>query len=129
MARRVYQEWKGRNIFLFKGRLMFGPDAGSLVITLLLIVVPIVIFCTTVARNLLHEFPTYNPAYVILVVTILYTISVLVLLFLTSARDPGLVPRNSNPPEEEICYGSSETADVSREAHTNFKVTSHKSSV
>ena len=63
-------------IFFFKGRLMFGPDAGSLVITLLLIVVPIVIFCTTVARNLLHEFPTYNPAYVILVVTILYTIYV-----------------------------------------------------
>ncbi|KAF9681992.1 hypothetical protein SADUNF_Sadunf05G0060900 [Salix dunnii] len=99
-------------IFFFKGRLVFGPDSGSLVITLLLIVVPIVIFCTVVARNLLHEFPTYNAVYVILVVTILYTIYVLVLLFLTSARDPGFVPRNSNPPEEEICAGSSDTADV-----------------
>ena len=34
------------------------------------------------------------------------------LLFLTSARDPGIVPRNSYPPEEEICYESSTSADV-----------------
>ncbi|KAG6773639.1 hypothetical protein POTOM_020931 [Populus tomentosa] len=115
MAIRVYRVWEGRNIFFIKWRLMFGPDARLLVITLLLIVVPIVIFCTTVARNLLHEFPTYNAGYVILVVTILFTIYVsladsfsalltvvLVLLFLTSACDPGIVPRNSHPPEEEI---------------------------
>ena len=63
-------------IFFCKGRLIFGPDAKSLIITLLLIVVPVVIFCTNVARNLLHEFPTYNSGYIILVVTILYTIYV-----------------------------------------------------
>jgi len=55
---------------------MFGPDVRLLVITLLLIVVPIVIFCTNVAMNLLHEFPTYNVVYVILAVTILFTIYV-----------------------------------------------------
>ena len=54
---------------------MFGPDARLLVITLLLIVAPIVMFCTIVARNL-HEFPTYNAGYVILVITILFTIYV-----------------------------------------------------
>ncbi|XP_011025558.1 PREDICTED: protein S-acyltransferase 8-like [Populus euphratica] len=112
MARRVYHAWKGRNIFFCKGRLIFGPDAKSLIITLLLIVVPVVIFCTKVARNLLHEFPTYNTGYVILVVTILFTIYVLVLLFLTSARDPGILPRNSHPPEEEICYDPSASVDV-----------------
>jgi len=55
---------------------MFGPDARLLVITLLLIMVPIVIFCTNVARNFLHEFPTYNVVYVIVAVTILFTIYV-----------------------------------------------------
>ncbi|KAJ6996742.1 hypothetical protein NC653_013364 [Populus alba x Populus x berolinensis] len=113
MASRVYQVWEGRNIFFIKGRLMFGPDTRSLVITLLLIVVPIVIFCTTVARNLLHEFPTYNAGYAILVVTIMFTIYVLVLLFLTSACDPGIVPRNSHPPDEEIFYGSPGPVDAS----------------
>ncbi|KAH8502951.1 hypothetical protein H0E87_014312 [Populus deltoides] len=117
MARRVYHVWKGRNIFFCKGRLIFGPDAKSLIITLLLILVPVVIFCTNVARNLLHEFPTYNTGYVILVVTILFTIYVLVLLFLTSARDPGIVPRNLHPPEEEICYDPSTSVDVG-EGHT-----------
>ncbi|XP_011021974.1 PREDICTED: protein S-acyltransferase 8-like isoform X2 [Populus euphratica] len=100
------------DIFFFKGRLMFGPDARSLVITFLLIVVPIVIFCTNVARNLLHEFPTHNAVYVILVVTILFTIYVLVLLFLTSARDPGIVPRNSHPPEEDTGYGFLDPVDA-----------------
>ncbi|GAU13321.1 hypothetical protein TSUD_42750 [Trifolium subterraneum] len=45
--------------------------------------------------------------YAILVVAILFTIHVLVLLCLTSARDPGVIPRNSHPPEEEFRYESS----------------------
>ena len=36
----------------------------------------------------------------------------LVLLFLTSARDPGIIPRNSHPPEEEFRYDSSVSAEV-----------------
>ncbi|KAH9614606.1 hypothetical protein KSS87_004319 [Heliosperma pusillum] len=32
--------------------------------------------------------------------------NVLVLLLFTSASDPGIVPRNSHPPEEEFCYES-----------------------
>ncbi|KAJ6929493.1 hypothetical protein NC652_013391 [Populus alba x Populus x berolinensis] len=128
MASRVYQVWEGRNIFFIKGRLMFGPDTRSLVITLLLIVVPIVIFCTTVARNLLHEFPTYNAGYAILVVTIMFTIyvspadsfsalltAVTALMFdlHSEACDPGIVPRNSHPPDEEIFYGSPGPVDAS----------------
>ncbi|KAJ9177717.1 hypothetical protein P3X46_012906 [Hevea brasiliensis] len=111
MAKRVYQVWKGRNIFLFNGKLIFGPDAKSLVVTILLIVVPIVVFCTNVARNLINEFPTYNTGCVILAVAILFTIYVLVLLLLTSARDPGIVPRSSHPPEEDI-YDSSVSVEV-----------------
>lgn len=60
--------------FLFGGRLIFGPDAKSLVVTLLLILVPVVLFCTLVASNLLDEIPDGGSA--ILVVAIVFTIYV-----------------------------------------------------
>ncbi|XP_058186005.1 protein S-acyltransferase 8-like [Rhododendron vialii] len=112
MAKRVYEVWKGSNRFMCNGRLIFGPDARSLIVTLLLVIVPVAIFCTFVASNLFHKFPSYNAGYAILVATIVYTIYVLVLLFLTSARDPGIVPRSAHPPEEEFCYESSASVEA-----------------
>ncbi|XP_020532320.1 protein S-acyltransferase 8 isoform X2 [Amborella trichopoda] len=98
MAKRTYQVWKGNNRFFLGGRVIFGPDVRSLFITILLILVPIVIFCVFIARHLRHQFPTYNAGYAILVVAIVYTFYVLVLLLLTSAQDPGIVPRALHPP-------------------------------
>jgi len=37
---------------------------------------------------------------------------VLILLFLTSSRDPGVIPRNLHPPEEEFRYDSSVSVDI-----------------
>lgn len=62
--------------FLCNGRLVFGPDAKLLIVTLLLILVPVVIFCTSVARDLIHEVAAYNAGYAILVVAILLTVYV-----------------------------------------------------
>ncbi|KAK3027640.1 hypothetical protein RJ639_040247 [Escallonia herrerae] len=99
--------------FYFKGRVMSGPDARSLIVTILLILVPVVIFCTFVARNLLHKFPAYNAGYAILVVAVFFTIYVLGLLLLTATRDPGIIPRNSHPPEEEMGYESPASVEAS----------------
>ncbi|KVH99580.1 Zinc finger, DHHC-type, palmitoyltransferase, partial [Cynara cardunculus var. scolymus] len=85
--------------FFLGGRLIFGPDARSLGATFSLIVVPVIVFCIFVGRHLHHE---YNAGYSIILAAIIFTIYVLVLLFFTSARDPGIVPRNSHPPEEEF---------------------------
>ncbi|CAN8230660.1 unnamed protein product [Cochlearia groenlandica] len=111
MTKRVYEAWKGSNKFILGGRLIFGPDAKSLPVTLLLIIVPVTLFCVFVARHLRHEFSPYNAGYAIFVVAILFTIYVLILLFFTSARDPGIVPRNSHPPEEELRYETTISAD------------------
>lgn len=56
--------------------MVFGPDARSLSVTLLLIIVPVIIFCVCVARHLRHEFSPHNSGYAILAVAILFTIHV-----------------------------------------------------
>ncbi|KAH9717888.1 protein S-acyltransferase 8 [Citrus sinensis] len=99
---------------MFNGRLIFGPDAKSIVVTLLLILVPIVTFCSNVARNLLHEVSTYTTGYAIMGVAIMLTV------YVSSskpsnvafARDPGIVPRNLHPPEEDVTYDSSASIET-----------------
>ncbi|KAJ6959608.1 protein S-acyltransferase 7 isoform X1 [Populus alba x Populus x berolinensis] len=104
---RVYQTWKGSNIFFLQGRFIFGPDVRSLALTTLLIVVPVAVFCIFVARKLMDDFSD-DWGISIMVIAVVFTIYDLVLLLLTSGRDPGIIPRNAYPPEPDSFYGSAD---------------------
>ncbi|KAF7145969.1 hypothetical protein RHSIM_Rhsim04G0118900 [Rhododendron simsii] len=103
-SKRVYQAWKGNNKFIFGGRLIFGPDAESLFLTTFLIAGPAIAFCTKIYCNV-NKGKDDSWGYVVMVVGSILTILDLTFLFLTSSRDPGIVPRNSRPPESDEGYG------------------------
>ncbi|XP_042381242.1 probable protein S-acyltransferase 1 [Zingiber officinale] len=96
--KRLYQVWKGNNRFFCGGRFMFGPDAASLLLSVLLIVGPTVTFCYQILTKIKHNKRVAVP---VLVLTLAATVFDLVALLMTSIRDPGIVPRNSRPPEAE----------------------------
>ncbi|KAF5806955.1 putative protein S-acyltransferase [Helianthus annuus] len=97
---RTYQTWKGSNIFFLGGRFIFGPDVGSVFLSMFLIVAPVAVFCAFVARKLIDDF-SHNLGVLILVVAIVFTCYVIILLLMTSGRDPGIIPRNAHPPQPE----------------------------
>ncbi|CAA3002101.1 probable protein S-acyltransferase 7 isoform X2 [Olea europaea var. sylvestris] len=106
-ALRIYQTWKGSNKFFLQGRFIFGPDVRSLALTIFLIVAPVTLFCVFVARKLVDDF-SHHWGISIMVFAIVFTFYDLILLVLTSGRDPGIIPRNAHPPEPEGYEGNPE---------------------
>ncbi|URD83036.1 DHHC palmitoyltransferase [Musa troglodytarum] len=104
---RVFEAWKGSNIFYLQGRFIFGPDVRSLFLTIFLIVAPVSIFCMFVARKLMDEFSS-TLGIPVMVIAVLFTLYDLTLLLVTSGRDPGIVPRNAHPPEPEFFEDNNE---------------------
>ncbi|KAL1822473.1 hypothetical protein ACET3Z_009251 [Daucus carota] len=96
---RRYQVWKGHNKFFCGGRLIFGPDASSVVLSATLIATPAVAFCIKMFNRISRTDPAYG--YTVFIVGTLLLFLVLTFLFMTSARNPGIVPRNTNPLEVE----------------------------
>ncbi|XP_062208669.1 probable protein S-acyltransferase 4 [Phragmites australis] len=98
--RRLYQVWKGSNKFLCGGRLIFGPDAGSLFLSTVLIASPLVGLCfQCIAKLNSNSSEKQVLGLPVLIATVLLGLAELAFLFLTSSRDPGIVPRNARPPE------------------------------
>ncbi|XP_074297259.1 putative protein S-acyltransferase 3 isoform X2 [Silene latifolia] len=96
---RLYRVWPGNNRFLCGGRLVFGPDAGSLYLSSFLIGFPAVTFCIRMAVRIKEHDPLYG--YGVLTAGIVLTFLDFLFLYMTSARDPGIVPRNFRPPDED----------------------------
>ncbi|KAH7667319.1 palmitoyltransferase ZDHHC9/14/18 protein [Dioscorea alata] len=114
VAKRLYQVWKGSNRFFCGGRLIFGPDVISLLMTITLIAGPSIAFaCQIIVKihnreKLAYHHHTYEHSqilgYPVLIVTLIVTLADLIFLFLTSSRDPGIVPRSVRPPESEETF-------------------------
>ncbi|KAK9117748.1 hypothetical protein Sjap_016695 [Stephania japonica] len=97
--KRLYQVWKGSNKFFLEGRLVFGPDVRSLPFTIFLIAAPVVFFCIFVSQRLINQFQHIGN--LIVAFPAVFTVFIIIILFITSGRDPGIIPRNLHPPEPE----------------------------
>lgn len=65
-----------------------------------LIVVPVILFCAFVSQGLVHVLP-HRLGHLVVVSSAVFIAYIIVLLFLTSGRDPGIIPRNLHPPEPD----------------------------
>ncbi|XP_044507015.1 probable protein S-acyltransferase 1 [Mangifera indica] len=102
---RVYKLWKGNNKFLCGGRLVFGPDGKALILTSIMIGGPAMAFCLNMLLLINPDNPAYH--YPVLVGAFLLTILDFCFLFLTSCRDPGIIPRNVQLPELDESFTQS----------------------
>ncbi|KAG5552742.1 hypothetical protein RHGRI_010743 [Rhododendron griersonianum] len=120
-SRRLYQVWKGRNKFLCGGRLIFGPDAASLFLSTFLIGGPAITFCIKMLLKITETEPLYG--HTVLIVGCVLTIMDLTFLFLTSGRNPGIVMRNSRPPEiDEASISNTPSMEWVHSATLNLKL-------
>ncbi|XP_065854014.1 probable protein S-acyltransferase 6 [Euphorbia lathyris] len=108
---RVYQAWRGSNIFCCGGRLVFGPDVRALFFTVMLVVVPVILFCSFISHEIIGEFQPHLGNLIVSTCAI-FTAYVILLLFITSSRDPGIIPRNLHPPEDEFSNLSMEWTGI-----------------
>ncbi|CAM0950362.1 unnamed protein product [Alopecurus aequalis] len=99
--KRLYQAWKGNNVFLCGGRLILGPDAASLLLSTFLVAGPAIVFCYQMQSKFYRSDGQPHMHRAALLIVIITTLVDLFFLFMTSARDPGIVPRNTRAPPPE----------------------------
>ncbi|XP_057948195.1 probable protein S-acyltransferase 4 [Malania oleifera] len=118
--KKLYHVWKGNNKFCCGGRVVFGADAASLYLTTLLIGGPATTFSVKMVLNI-RENDLFG--YPVLIIELILTVLVFIFLFLTSGRDPGIIPRNSTPSEsDEAFYKTSSSMEWVSARTPNLKL-------
>ena len=86
----LYQVWPSHNRFLFKGRVLFGPqsDCCHYVFVLFLIFGVTIVFCVIVIPYLWTDISPILPCFIIYLF-----ISTIIFLLLTTFTDPGIIPK------------------------------------
>ncbi|XP_021852416.1 probable protein S-acyltransferase 3 isoform X1 [Spinacia oleracea] len=102
---RLYRVWPGNNRFLCGGRLVLGPDAGSLYLSSFLIGFPAITFCIRMLVRIKEHDPLYG--YGVLTAGVILTFMDLLFLYMTSVRDPGIIQRNYNQVCDDVSEASS----------------------
>jgi len=92
MSKKHFEQWKGRNSFLLRGRIMLGAMAHQLGITLVLMLITWGIFLCLIV-------PLLRNAVLVVLSFMLFTTQ-LVALLCTALTDPGILPRR--PPSAVV---------------------------
>lgn len=85
--------------FFCGGRMIFGPDAASLFLSSFLIGAPAIAFCIRMLVRIREHHHVYG--HKVLIIGVILTVLDLAFLYMTSGRDPGIVPRNMEFPESD----------------------------
>ncbi|XP_073525951.1 LOW QUALITY PROTEIN: uncharacterized protein [Phyllobates terribilis] len=114
--RRLYSVWPANNRFLCGGRLIFGSESKSLYLTTFMIAFPSITFCIKTLIRVRNHDPIIGK--IVLIIGIALTILAMLFLCMTSARDPGIIPRNLEPDPMRL----QETSLVRWESNSSIKL-------
>ena len=93
---KVYQIWPGNDKFFWDGRIIVGPNYKAFLNTIVLVLVPSVVFTSAVAPDLSREYSWAWQA-----VSTVWPIYVIACLVRTGTMDPGILPRLPRPPPRD----------------------------
>ena len=118
----VWKVWNGQNRFWCSGRIMTGPDLRNLLITVVLIIVPTVLFLAFPAIDLINWGYNSAPgaagswAFIVELVLLIITLA---LLAAAALVDPGIIP--PNPQESAYRFRPRLQEIVVNGVHTQLK--------
>ena len=92
----MYQIWPGNDKFFWDGRIIVGPNYKAFLNTIVLVLVPSVVFTSAVAPDLSREYSWAWQA-----VSTVWPIYVIACLVRTGTMDPGILPRLPRPPPRD----------------------------
>ena len=93
---KVYQIWPGNDKLFWDGRIIVGPNYKAFLNTIVLVLVPSVVFTSAVAPDLSREYSWAWQA-----VSTVWPIYVIACLVRTGTMDPGILPRLPRPPPRD----------------------------